>query len=312
MTKRLALGTLFAGLVAWIAGGAFLATPPLARAQSPEMQLGHAGEASFLPGFRNVAGKGVFFVLAIGSDARPGVCEPVDRCLADSIHLIGINPRKGTASILGFPRDSYVPIPGVGTQKINNALYNGGPELVAQTIESLVGVEIDHYFLTSFAGLRHLVNAVGGIEVEIPYPMSDPYSGAALEAGPHTLDGKQALAFARNRHDTPNGDFSRSENQGRLMLAALSAFRKDVRKDPFSMFTWLVAGMEHVQTDLSAVDLFELGLAALTVQPNRVVNRVVPGGIGSAGGASIVTLGSEAQAVFADMADDGLLEPPAG
>jgi LCP family protein required for cell wall assembly len=197
----------------------------------------------------------------------------------------------------------------VGTQKINNSLFNGGPDLVVQTIEELVGVDIDHYFLTSFAGLRHMVNAVGGIEVEIPYPMSDSYSGAVLDAGPHTLDGKQALAFARNRHDTPNGDFSRSENQGRLMLAALAQFRRSVRKDPFGMFTWLVAGMEHIQTDLSAVDLFGMALAALTVEPNRVVNRVVPGGIGSAGGASIVTLGSEADAVFADIADDGLLEP---
>ena len=300
---------MLAGLVAWIATGTLLATPPPAGAQSPEMQLGHAGEVSFLPGFRDVAGKGVFYILAIGSDARPGVCEPIDRCLADSIHLIGINPRKGTASILGFPRDSYVPIPGVGTQKINNSLFNGGPDLVVQTIEELVGVDIDHYFLTSFAGLRHMVNAVGGIEVEIPYPMSDSYSGAVLDAGPHTLDGKQALAFARNRHDTPNGDFSRSENQGRLMLAALAQFRRSVRKDPFGMFTWLVAGMEHIQTDLSAMDLFGMALAALTVEPNRVVNRVVPGGIGSAGGASIVTLGSEADAVFADIADDGLLEP---
>ncbi|HEX5948082.1 MAG TPA: LCP family protein [Actinomycetota bacterium] len=300
----------FVALCASIAAGAALADPPTAGAQeSPPPPLGHAVDSSYLPSFADVAGKRTLFVLAIGSDARPGVCEPVERCLADSIHLIGINPRKGGASVLGFPRDSYVPIPGVGTQKINNALFAGGPELVVQTVEELVGVEIDSYFLTSFAGLKRMVNSVEGIEVEIPYPMNDASSGAVFEAGPQELDGKQALAFARNRKSTPNGDFSRSENQGLLMLGALEQFRKDVRRDPFSMFTWLVSGIEHIQTDLSAVELFQLSMAALTVNPNRVVNRVTPGGIGTAGGASIVTLGSEAEAMFADIADDGLIEP---
>jgi LCP family protein required for cell wall assembly len=302
---------LLVAVVVWIAGGVMLAEPPPAGAQAtPPAPLGHSVDASFLPGFADVAGRRTLFVLAIGSDARPGVCEPVERCLADSIHLIGINPRQGGASILGFPRDSYVPIPGVGTQKINNALFAGGPELVVQTVEELVGVDIESYFLTSFAGLRHMVNSVGGIEVEIPYPMNDTASGAVFDAGLQELDGKQALAFARNRKNTPNGDFSRSENQGLLLVEALEQFRKDIRRDPFSLFTWIVSGMENIQTDLSAVELFQLSMASLNVNPKKVVNRVTPGGIGSAGGASIVTLGGEADAVFADIADDGLLEPP--
>lgn len=308
--RRRPLLALFVALCTSIAAGAALADPPTAGAQeSPPPPLGHPVDSSYLPSFADVAGKRTLFVLAIGSDARPGVCEPVERCLADSIHLIGINPRKGGASILGFPRDSYVPIPGVGTQKINNALFAGGPELVVQTIEELVGVDVDSYFLTSFAGLKKMVNSVGGIEVEIPYAMNDASSGAVFEAGPNELDGKQALAFARNRKSTPNGDFSRSENQGLLMLGALEQFRKDIRKDPFSLFTWIVSGIEYIQTDLSAIELFQLSIASLTVNPNKVVNRVTPGGIGSAGGASIVTLGGEAEAVFADIADDGLLEP---
>jgi hypothetical protein len=93
------------------------------------------------------------------------------------------------------------------------------------------------------------------------------------------------------------------------MLGALEQFRKDIRRDPFSVFTWIVSGIEHIQTDLSAIELFQLSMAALSLNPNKVVNRVTPGGIGSAGGASIVTLGGEADAVFADIADDGLLEP---
>lgn len=306
--KRAAALAVLLGVGSWIVVGALLSDAPRVSAQTsaPPIQVGHTQDASFTSGFDR---KRPFYVLAIGSDARPGVCEPVEKCLADSIHLIGVNPREEAASILGFPRDSYVNIPGVGTRKINDSLFYGGPDLVVETVEELVGVEIEYYLLTSFDGLRHMVNDIGGIDVEIPYAMSDSSSGAVFAAGPATLDGKQALAFARNRKDTPNGDFSRSENQGRLIVAALEQLRKEVRRDPLSLLRWLVAGMTHIQMDLSAGEVFQLTLSALTIEPNRVTNRVTPGGISTVGGASVVTLGSDAEAMFADMREDGLLEP---
>ena len=295
-----------AALLAWVVGGALLADPP-AEAQNPPIQFGHQQDAKYLP----QPGNDPLYVLAIGSDYRPGQGDSVERSLADSIHLIGVNPKEGAASILGFPRDSYVPIPGSGSQKINNSLFIGGPELVVETVEELVGVEIDYYLLTAFDGFRGMITDIGGIEVEIPYPMSDESSGAVFEAGPATLDGPQALALARNRKDVPNGDFSRSENQGRLIVAALDQLQRDVRRDPIRLFTWIVVGMQHLQTDLSLSEVFDLMLTALTIDPDQVTNRVVPGGIGTAGAASVVTLGSEADAVFADIADDGLLGPTA-
>ena len=270
--------------------------------------VSRTAQAEFLPGFRTQGE--VLFVVVIGSDARPGVCEPVDRCLADSLHLIGINAARRSASILGIPRDSYVDIPGHGRQKINNALFLGGPELVVQTIEQLAGVEVDHYFLTSFEGFRHMIEEVGGIQVDIPYSMSDASSGAVFAAGPRLLDGPQALAFARNRKDVPNGDFSRTENQGLVMLSALQQFRTQVRQDPLRFFTWVIAGKRYINTDVSLADLFELALASMTISPERVTNRALPGGIGLAGAASIVTLGGEAEAVFDDIADDGLVKSP--
>lgn len=278
---------------------------PDTRAQVQTEDLGHEIAGALLPGFPT--GR-PFFVVAIGSDARPGVCEPVERCLADSIHLIGVNPKERSAGIIGIPRDSYVEIPGQGTGKINESLFGGGPELVVQTVEQLAGVTVDYSFLTSFEGFRHLIEEIGGIEVEIPYPVSDAASGATFDAGIQMLDGPQALAFARNRKDTPNGDFSRTENQGRLILAALAQLRQQVRRDPARLFTYLIAGAKYVQTELSMTDLFELALATLAIDPKRVVNVALPGGIGTAGAASIVTLGSEADAVFADLADDGLLQ----
>jgi polyisoprenyl-teichoic acid--peptidoglycan teichoic acid transferase len=291
----------------WITAGALVADPPAVRAQSPtpSIQIGHVQDSSFGGTFPS---KRPIFVLAIGSDARPGVCEPVERCLADSIHLIGINPKERGGSIVGLPRDSYVEIPGVGTRKINDALFNGGPELVVETVEQLVGVEIDYYFLTSFVGFRHMVNDVGGLEVELPYSVAASGGLPTIAAGRQVLDGALALALARNRKGVPNGDFSRSENQGLLLMAALERFRKDMRNDPLSVFTWVLSGLRHIQTELSAGEMFQLALAAMTIEPNRVVNRVAPGSIGFAGEASVVFLGGEAEAMFQDVADDGLLE----
>jgi LCP family protein required for cell wall assembly len=310
--KAVAITLLLGTLGAWVAGGALLTDPPAVRAQSQTpstAELGHAGDVEFLPGFEATR---PIFVLAIGSDARPGYCEPVERCLADSIHLIGINPRSQAASILGIPRDSYVDIPGRGPAKINEALLQGGPQLVVETVEQLVGVDIDYYFLTSFEGFRHMVNAVGGLEVQVPYSIAASGSLPSISAGPQQLDGDLALALARNRKGAPNGDFSRSENQGLILLAALAKFRQDVRRDPMSLLIWLVSGLTHIQTDLSVSEVFELALACMAIPPAKVVNSVTPGGIGTApNGASIVTLGEEADAIFADIADDGLLRGPA-
>lgn len=302
MRRAAAAGALLVALLAWVTAGALLAERP--RAQEQERPFGFLTNSRFLPPFPT---RQPFHVLAIGSDGRPGVCEPVERCLADSIHLISVNPRQGGATIIGIPRDSYVDIPGQGSGKINDALSLGGPELVVETVEAMADVEIDMYFLTSFEGFRHMVEEIGGIEVEIPYPMSDEASGAVFEAGPRVLTGKEALAFSRNRKDTPNGDFSRTENQGLLILGALAQFQSEARRDPARILEWLRLGARYVQTDVTLSDLFELALATLRLDPDRVTNVVAPGGIAMIGGASVVTLGSEADALFADVADDAMV-----
>jgi LCP family protein required for cell wall assembly len=266
------------------------------------VEISRAQDAGFIPSTR---GNRPIFILAIGSDARPD--EQVDRRLADSIHVIGVNPRQGAASILGFPRDSYVPIPGFGEAKINDALYDGGPELVVETVEDLTGIQMDYWVLTSFQGMTSMVNGIGGLRIDIPYAMDDFYSGADFEPGEQVVDGRQALAFARNRHDTPDGDFSRSENHGRLLLAALGQLRSEFRKDPTTIFQWIAVGLQNVQTDLAFDEVFDLMLTAVGINPERVTNVVVPGGIGMAGEASVVILTEGAQAIFDDLADDGLL-----
>ena len=86
----------------------------------------------------------------IGSDARPGRAAVNAR--ADSIHIVGVNARLGLVSILGIPRDSWVPIPGSGTSKINAALVRGGPQLMVRTVEQVSGLQIDSFVLTGFVG----------------------------------------------------------------------------------------------------------------------------------------------------------------
>lgn len=261
-----------------------------------------ARKARFSPGFSS---RKPLFVLAIGSDARRG--QSVSRTRADSLHIIGVDPRTRRASIVGIPRDSYVPIPGVGTRKINEALFYGGPELTVRTVERLTGINIDAYLLTGFGDFRRMVDKVGGIQTRIPYRMSDAASEAFFRPGKKRLSGRQALAFSRNRHDAPGGDFGRSLNQGRLIVSALGEFRKDLSKHPGALIKWVVAGAWHVKTDLGLGQMVELLHAAASLEPRRIKDRVVAGSGATVGGASVVRLGGAAQATFRDLRKDAWL-----
>ena len=293
-------------LVVAIAAGAHSFTPRIVRAQTPPaIEIHRVQKAEFAP----AKGKNrPIFILALGSDGRPGVCMPIERCRADSIHLIGLNAKEGAATILGFPRDSYVNVPGAGTRRINEGLFYGGPELMVDTVESITGISIDYYMLTSFDGLKAMVNGIGGIQIEILYPMNDAASGSNFEPGRQKLDGGQALAFTRDRHSAPVGDFGRSENQGRLMVAALEKLRKQFGRRPAALLQWLQVGVKNIDTDLPLKDLFDLALAVTQIEAANVTNLVVPGGTGSAGGASVVFISGAAEEIYADLAKDGIVK----
>jgi LCP family protein required for cell wall assembly len=276
--------------------------PPAHAAETPVVEIHAAHGTSYIPALE---GKRPLFILALGSDARPG--ETITRLRSDSIHLIGVDLVGKRATILGFPRDSWVPIPGHGTTKINNAMVYGGPDLMVQTIENLTGVKIDFWLLTSFQGLISMVNSIGGLNVNVPYAMHDSYSGANFHAGKQHLNGGQALALARNRHDTPLGDFSRSENQGLLLKSALAELRKDFETRPTLLFAWMAALWRNVKTDLSTKTLLDLALTATQVSPSKVKNLVVPGSAGFAGSASVVFISPSASSIYADMRGDGVI-----
>ncbi len=242
----------------------------------------------------------------LGSDARPG--EEITAQRADSIHIVAINPAKGKATIVGFPRDSYVPIPGFGTNKINAAMTEGGPDLVVQTVEALTGLTMDYWALTWFDGFQAMVNDVGGLSVDVPFSVVDSYAQADIAAGAQVLDGREALAFARARHALPTGDFGRSENQGRLMVAALAQFRREFTKDPSRLFTWVAALLRNSRTDVPLDELLTLAFTGVTLNPKHITNVVLPGSTGMAGNTSIVNLDQAAlETISRDLENDGVL-----
>jgi LCP family protein required for cell wall assembly len=266
------------------------------------VEIHSAHGASYVPA---IQGRRPLFILALGSDARPG--QSITRQRSDSIHIIGVDLKRHRATILGFPRDSWVHIPGHGTTKINTAMTLGGPPLTVRTIESITGIRIDFWMLTSFKGLVRMVNGVGGIKVYVPRRMHDRFSGANFRKGTHHFSGRKALAFARDRHDVPGGDFGRSRNQGRLLLAALSQLHKVFDDDPGRIFTWIAVGWRNIRTDLGLRTLVNLALTATSIPPKRVKNLVVPATTGWVGSASVVFIKSSARRIYADMRKDGVV-----
>jgi LCP family protein required for cell wall assembly len=248
-------------------------------------------------------GQDPIFILILGSDSRPGT--PVERGLSDSIHVLGINPGAGRATLFGIPRDSWVPLATGGTGKVNSAMAAGGPEKEIETVENLTGITFDYYMLTGFKGLKAAVDELGGLKINIPYTVVG--DRRTFSAGEQTLDGPSALGYARTRHSLPLGDFDRSMNQGRLMIAALAQFRSQFAKDPSKLFAWLGAGLRNVQTSLSIEELTRLAFLTGQVPPKRVTNLIATGTIGTLGTQSVVYLSQVNQPLFKDLAADGYI-----
>ena len=293
-----------ASLTLWVAGTVAGSIGPAAAPASalPRLVIGKA-HAGYTPA---IGGTKPIFILALGSDARPGTA--IEDGLSDSIHIIAINPEKDKISILGLPRDSYVEIPGFGSNKINAAMPEGGPALTIKTVENLTGITFDYYVLTSFKGVETAVDDIGGVKIDVPFPMSNSLSGTSFSAGEQTFNGEEALAFARDRHSLLSGDFGRSEDQGRLLLAALAQLRQQYAKDPGVLFTYIGAGLRNVQTDLSTQEVLDFAFTALSINPTHVQNMVAPGSVGTSGSLSIVNLSPSNTTLYKDLADDGIVE----
>lgn len=242
------------------------------------------------------------FFLVVGNDFRPN--GPGGQ-RGDSIHLVGVNPVLGTATVLGFPRDLAVPIPGSGTDKINAAMQLGGLELTTQTVSQLVGVDIPYAVTTDFDGFIAMIDEMGGIDVNIPMAMNDPNAGSDFQPGPRHLTGDEALRFSRDRYSLPNGDIGRSENQGLLIISALATLQAQ-GSPPMRTLTLLGILARHAELrGVNFAEFYRFARLAFSLDTAAIRNVVTPTGGGSG---SDLGLGAGAQSLFEDFRDDATLQ----
>jgi LCP family protein required for cell wall assembly len=242
---------------------------------------------------------GTQFILLIGSDLRAGV----GGSRGDALHVLAVNPKRHKGTIVNIPRDTCAAIPGYGSTKINAANAYGGPPLMAATINQMLGVHISYSVLVDFEGFGAIVNGVGGVTINVPTNMNDHYSGAVFAPGTYHVDGGGALAFSRDRHDFPNSDIKRTENQGVLLLDALRSMNTQANSAA-GEFKLLALFGRHAKLDgVSLKDLYRLGRIAHRLDPAKVRNVVLP-----TGGGGCLSVGGDAASLAADLRDDAVLQ----
>lgn len=248
----------------------------------------------------------VLWILALGSDARPG--QNITRQRADAIQMVGVDLDTGDAVSIGVPRDSWVPIPGYGSDRVNAALSAGGPELMGRTVGNLVGVQPDYVFLTSFTGFKQMVGSIGGVTVNSRLAFTDDAMEGAIRRGKNTLKPWEALFFSRARHFLPRGDFDRSANQQEMLRAILRRVRL-MQDQPGFMERALLSVASNLTTDVSPAELYRLAQALTGIDPSTMPTCVLDGSYGFVNGASIIFPDvAQARRLGDDARDDAQLD----
>ena len=220
---------------------------------------------------------------------------------SDTIILVHIDTRNDFLSMLSLPRDLRVKIPERGYNKINAAYAYGGPALLIRTVQSAMGVDLDHYAETDFNGFKAITDSLGGVYLDVDRTYDD--GKIQLAPGYQLLDGQNALRFCRTRHDK-NIDFGRMQRQQRFITA--------VREQAmgwnlaFKMPTLISSTFANVDTDLSANDLIKLAWWAVGLDGSRMKMATLITSTGTIDGISFV-LATEGQLTSAI---DDFLTPP--
>lgn len=199
-------------------------------------------------------------VLVLGVDARPGEGY-ITR--TDSIMLLGLKPAQLRASMLSIPRDLFIDVPGYGAQRINTINVLGeqegegqGVTLLEQSIESSFGVTVDRYARLNFQGFIALVDAVGGVTIDVErmivddlYPTEDGgVMTLRFDAGVQTMNGERALQYARTRH--ADDDYQRAHRQQQVFSALLGKLA-----NPINWASAVSVLNQYVDTNLTVIDM---------------------------------------------------------
>lgn len=252
--------------------------------------------------------------LLVGSDSREDLSTDQQAELAtgdaggnrtDTIMLLHVSSAGDPTTLVSIPRDSYLPIPGNGENKVNAAYSLGGAALLTQTVEQATGVRIDHYAEVGFGGFAGVVDAVGGVDLCVPETINDPLAGLDVQAGCQTLDGATALGYVRTRVG-PTADLGRVERQRTFLTALLdSATSPSTLANPLRALPLATRGVGSLTVD-DGDHLWNLAGLALAVRGELVTTTIPIGGFDSVDGVGAVVLwdGERAGAFFGALAAD--------
>ncbi|MFF0434552.1 LCP family protein [Streptomyces sp. NPDC004327] len=215
-------------------------------------------------------------LLVLGSDSRAGANAALDGASvsgarSDTALVVHVPEGRQKAVAVSIPRDTLVTRPectrrGGGTapeakRVMFNSVYSGfGPACVVKTVEKMSGVRLDHYMEIDFAGFKDLVDAIGGVTVDVDKPIKDKHTGLDLAAGPQRLDGTQSLAFVRTRYAVGDGsDLGRIGNQQKFLNALLTEVKKqDLLGSPSKTYKIADSATKALTTDSDLASLTSL------------------------------------------------------
>ncbi|MCZ8523075.1 MULTISPECIES: LCP family protein [Paenibacillus] len=216
-------------------------------------------------------------VLILGGDSRGLKKNEIPR--SDSIMVASIDPVTKKAYLFSILRDTYVKIPGHGEDRINTAIATGGPNLAMKTVSDLLGIPVQYYVYTDFKGFIALIDAIGGIEIDVEKDMK--YKDSAdgheydidLKKGLQQLDGKKALQYVRFRHDALS-DFSRTERQRKFIQAV--AVKMQSTGSLIRLPKVLSSIDPYISTNLTTTDMLKLGTLAFEAKTEGMVSSQIP------------------------------------
>ncbi len=243
----------------------------------------------------------VFTLLIVGTDARPG--EKPDKTRGDAIHIFTYNPTLKKGALVGFPRDSYVTMTSGEKRKLTEVMSVAGPDEFLATINKLMGTKIDRYLLTGFDGFKKMVDGVGGVNVQVNPQINDKASGAQFQQGWFQFNGNAALAYSRARKTLPKGDFDRSANQQKVILASFARLRESTDNIQ-ALVNWTKIIRTNTVTNMKVGDLMYYAQIARAIDPTTLKTQVVQGVPENVGGSEVIKLDEAMVAsVSADLVD---------
>jgi LCP family protein required for cell wall assembly len=253
--------------------------------------------------------------LIAGSDSRQGLSAQQEEQLAtghdiggrrsDSILILHVPSNGGPSVLVSLPRDSYVPIPGFGSNKLNAAYSFGGPKLLAKTVQNVTGLRIDHYMGIGFGGFVSVVDAIGGVHMCIKHHLRDPAAGLNLKKGCQTLDGAQALGYVRTRHLYANQDLQRVQDQRLFLKALLTKMTSPgVLLNPFAAIPAGIGAADTLTVD-KGTSLYQLIQVAFALRhPQTTTVPIASSNFQTAAGDAVEWDHTEALRLFNALKDD--------